>query len=361
MNMPRVESSMTPRENPVAVGAGDLGHVLEVHAVPSAEEDGRHGDGGEGGEDRDAFVGLAGGFVEVEIEGDEEGVAESGEGFLLTDEAVAQVAEVGQHEGADDLAIAVGEAVDDVALGADDLAEVGELGTDGEEIGGEVLGVLLEDAGLDALDLGADAVEDRGVAFDELVDDVVGEAVCTAGDDTGALGAAVGEPLDGAQGLAVEGDEVLLAEEQIELGGGEVFGLREVDGVGDDEEEVLVVLDLGELEGVTQSSMARGWNWKTPSRTSLISSSVGFSRSTQRWRPLSARTRRMASASRSLATSLPSLNTNERIMRGRHGARHGRARQAAGGGDFAVPHELRGEARRGRAGSRCFPGAQAAP
>ena len=39
---------------------------------------------------------------------------------------------------------------------------------------------------------------------------------------------------------------------------------------------------LGEGLTMTQSSMDRGWKWNTSSSTNLVSSGVGFSRSTQR-------------------------------------------------------------------------------
>ena len=70
------------------------------------------------------------------------------------------------------------------------------------------------------------------------------QPVRTAGNDAGAFHHAIDGGLDGFERGAVKRDEVFLAEEEIELGGGELVRAREIDGVGDDEEIRFVVLDL---------------------------------------------------------------------------------------------------------------------
>ena len=233
------------------MGGFEFGHVLEVHAKPAADHDRGQRDGGEGGEEFDAFIGLEGGFVEIDVERHHEALMVAGGGVLEADEVVAQVAKVRQEFRPDELAVAAREPVDDVALGPDDRAEFGEIAADVEEFVDEFFlgGLAGEDVLLEFLEFGAEFLDDGGVVVDEEIEEGVGDAVGPAGADGGALELAVDEGRDGAERGGVEGDEVVAAEEEIELGGVELVGTFEIDGVGDDEEVVLVVLDLGEGAG----------------------------------------------------------------------------------------------------------------
>src|SRR5690242_19629432 len=72
---------------------------------------------------------------------------------------------------------------------------------------------------------------------------------------------------------------------------------------------------LGDGLTVTQSTMESGWKWKTSSRKNLVSSAVGFSRSTQRKRFVSARSVGIRKGSMSLLCKRPCVvNANERII-----------------------------------------------
>ncbi len=185
----------------------------------------------------------------MEVEGDEQLVGVAGGGLLDAHEVVAQVAEVGDHDRADDLGLAVGEAGGDLALGANGGAEGVELAAHGEQAGGEIGGLALEHVLLDLLELGAKLVGHGFVVVHQGVEHEVGEAVGAAGDDAGGLGAAFDDGGDGLERGGVEGDEKFAPEKQVELGGGELIGAVKIHRVHDDEEVLLVVLDLGQGAG----------------------------------------------------------------------------------------------------------------
>jgi hypothetical protein len=77
----------------------------------------------------------------------------------------------------------------------------------------------------------------------------VREAVGTAGDDAAAFRCSIDGGLHGLERRGVKADEIVFAEEDIELGGGKFVCAGEVDRVGDDEEVVFVVLDFRERAG----------------------------------------------------------------------------------------------------------------
>ena len=120
-------------------------------------------------------------------------------GVFEPGEIIAEIAEVGQQDGANEFAVAAGETVDDVALRADDGAQAGEIAADGEELVDEFFlgGIAGEDAFFELLELGAEFVHDRLVVVDEMVEQGVGEAIGAAG---GAFGDALERGGDGAQG-----------------------------------------------------------------------------------------------------------------------------------------------------------------
>ena len=178
-----------------------LGHVVEVHAIPAADHHGGQRDGGERGEELDALVGLEGGLVEVNVERHHQPLVIAGGGGVEAGEVVAQVAEIGQHHGPDELAVAAREPVDDVALRPDDGAQLGEIAAHVEDLGDEGLrgGVLGEDVLLEFLQFLPEFVDDRRVVVDEQVEQGVGEPVGAAGEEAGALRDAVDGAADRAQ------------------------------------------------------------------------------------------------------------------------------------------------------------------
>jgi len=102
----------------------------------------------------------------------------------------------------------------------------------------------LKCVGLDFVELVLEGGERGFVGFGELVEEGVGEAIGAAYDDALAGIAFVGD-LERAQRLAVEGDEVVFTDEQIDLGGLQLF-FADAHGVHDDEQVVLEVLNLGD-------------------------------------------------------------------------------------------------------------------
>ena len=230
----------------VGKGGAQLRHVFKVHAIPSANEHGGEGDGGEGGEGFDALVGLKAGFAQEEVEGDEELVGEGSGSLVDAHEVVAQIAEVGKHDRADEFRFAVGEAVKDVALGAHNLTEGVQFAAGFDEAGGEIDASGGEHEFLDLLHLAPELVDHGLVEVDEVVEEEVGEAVGAFGDGAGGAGAVVNEIGDKLELTAVEGDEEVLAEEEVEFGGGELVGAGEIHRVHDNEEVILVVLELGQ-------------------------------------------------------------------------------------------------------------------
>ena len=175
----------------------------------------------------------------------------TGSRFVEAIEIVAKVAEIREELRADEFAVAAGEPVDDVALRADDRAELGEIAAHVEEFIDERL--LRRVAGQNIffkfLQFGAKFFGDGRIVIDDEVEQRVGDAVGAARTGAGALERSVDERSDGTEGRGVEGDEVVAAEKEIEFGRVEFFRAREIDGVGDDEEVIFVVLDLGERVG----------------------------------------------------------------------------------------------------------------
>jgi hypothetical protein len=132
--------------------------------------------------------------------------------------------------------------------GRTNRAQAGEVVADVEQFVDELLvrRVLREHVILDVLELGAEFFDDGRVIIDEEVDQGVRDAVRSARSDAGALREPLDQRGDGTQRCGTKRDEVVLAQKQIELGGVELVGAREIDGVRDNEQVVLVVLDLGQ-------------------------------------------------------------------------------------------------------------------
>ena len=110
------------------------------------------------------------------------------------------------------------------------------------------LGFAEQDAVLERGQFGRQLVEGGLVVVEEDVEDLVGEQIGRARQGVALLLDAVAHDADAAQGLVVEGDQEIAADEGIELGGLEdVAAVDVVDGVDDHEDVVLVVVDLGPL------------------------------------------------------------------------------------------------------------------
>lgn len=110
-----------------------FGYVCEVYVVLGVDECGWECQCGEGGEDFEVVVGGDVGFVEVEVEGNEELVGVVGGGFVDVDEVVVQVVKVWEYDCVDDFVVVVCEVVDEVVLWVDDLVEVVNFFVDFEE------------------------------------------------------------------------------------------------------------------------------------------------------------------------------------------------------------------------------------
>ena len=170
----------------------------------------------------------------------------AGGGVLEPRQVVAQIAKIREQLRADHLAVAAGQPLDHIALGPHDRAQVGEVAAHVQHLVHQRLvhRLLGEHVLLQVLELRAQLLDHRGVIVDQQVDERVGDPVGAAGAHADALPDAFHQRRHRAQRGGVERHEEVLAEEQIELGGVEFLGAREVDGVRDDEEVVLVILHL---------------------------------------------------------------------------------------------------------------------
>ena len=224
----------------IGPGAGEHRHRFKVHAEPAADEERRNHEGGEGGKHADAFAGFETGFVEVNAEGEDELVGPGSGGGLDALQILAEVAEVRDDDLADERGFALGELGDDTALGADDLAELGELFAEAENAGEEVFGGgTVEGVFFDFLEFAAELVEGGLVGLDHEVEDGVGEAVGSADGLGGVAAGALEGGADGVKVLGMVGEEEGFAEDEVELGGGEFIGAGVVHRVHDEEEVVV--------------------------------------------------------------------------------------------------------------------------
>src|SRR5215210_5138074 len=131
------------------------------------------------------------------------------------------------------------------ALGLDDLAVRDDLLLHVRDVPNRVLGALLEEVVLDHVELVPDLVEHREAVVEEVVEDVVQEVAGTLREELVAQRlvrlAAAEEPRDRQQLDVRQRDEVVVAEEEVELAGVEALDRRVVDGEVEDDEEVLRV------------------------------------------------------------------------------------------------------------------------
>jgi hypothetical protein len=119
---------------------------------------------------------------------------------LDADEVVGEVAHVGEELGAEETGAAGGEGDGELALGAEDLTERGEVLTDVDDALGERLLAAGEDGLLDGFDLAAEFVEGGLEVVDDEVEEGVGEAVGSADEDARGAENAFAAGLDGLEG-----------------------------------------------------------------------------------------------------------------------------------------------------------------
>ena len=200
-------------------------------------------------------------------------------------EVVVDVAEVDGGLRADHRELAAGQAVHDLALGRADAAELHHVALEGEDaVQGLLASGFSKHLHLDELDLVLDRVEAREVVLEHLVEDLVEQEVARP------RGMAACRFLlhwsrdgrDRAHGPLVVRDQVVRAQEDVQLAGDELVGGRvEADAV-DDQRRCTPRSrpPSGWWTSDRQSSMARGWKWKGSSRI-VASLTVGSSRSIQ--------------------------------------------------------------------------------
>jgi hypothetical protein len=197
-------------------------------------------------EDLDDLVGFVGRLVEENVEGEVELVAEARRRRIDAVEIAEQVAEIGKQHGTDELEFAAGDAVDHVALRADNFLQVGHFPFAIAEFLDHVrLGMLGDEDGvLQCVDFLREVVEHGLVGIDHGVEEEVGQAVHAARDGGRIFLDAFDRAGDHGKRFGVVGDEERFADEEVELAGAELVLLVEGDGVHDEVEIILVVLDL---------------------------------------------------------------------------------------------------------------------
>ena len=216
----------------------DLGHALEVHAVPRGDEGHRRRDDRDHGEHLHDLAGPVGRHVEVDLEDAGEGVHVAVGQLADVEEPVVHVAVVGHQVAADELELAPGEALQDLALGADDLAQVEHLLLHLEDLLQRGRIGPFQHLGLQLGDLHAQLLESRLVVVDQRVEQRVGHTVGGAGHVDGAAQAAFLDDRDAPQRHGVVGDQEVLPEEEVQLAGGEGPVLAAVVDRMDDHEQV---------------------------------------------------------------------------------------------------------------------------
>ena len=138
------------------------------------------------------------------------------------------------------------------ALGLDDLAVRDDLLLHVGDVPDDLLRASLEHLVLEAVELVADLVQDREAVVEEVVEDVVEQVAGALSEQLLAkllvVGAAQEEARDGQQLDRRQRDQVVRAEEEVELGRIQALDGLVVDGeVEDGEEIVRVVVDLRAL------------------------------------------------------------------------------------------------------------------
>ena len=139
-------------------------------------------------------------------------------------------------------------------LRLDDLPVADDLLLDVRDVADDLVGAALEDVVLERVEFVSDLVEDRKAVVEEIVEDVVEQVARALAEQLGAqleiLVAAVEEPRHRQQLDVRQRDEVVLADEEIELGGVQALDAFVVDREMENDEEislVSVLVDLGAL------------------------------------------------------------------------------------------------------------------
>ena len=138
------------------------------------------------------------------------------------------------------------------ALRADDLAEVDDLLLDVGDVADDLRRAALEDVLLEALELVAHLAQHREGGVDAVVDDLVEQVAGALGEQLLAellrRAAALEEVLERRHRLVGQRDDVVRADEEVDLGRVQApDGLVEGGEVQDDEEVVVVLVDLRAL------------------------------------------------------------------------------------------------------------------
>src|SRR5882762_3548290 len=231
----------------IAVPPVQLRHVLEVHAVDAGDHGHRPEHGADRGQPLHGLVQAVVDDAEVRVEQALDHVVVLVRGVDDPVEVVVDVAEVDGGLRADDRELAPREPVHELPLRRADAPELADVALEVEDLLEDVGGLRREDLALDRLDALLEEVEVRVVPLEELVEDLIDEEVDAPrqrrDDATRALLLGRDHPRD--RPLVV-GDEIVAAEEHVELARAELAGLvLEADGVEDEEDVRVVVVDLG--------------------------------------------------------------------------------------------------------------------
>src|SRR5439155_15050056 len=140
------------------------------------------------------------------------------------------------------------------SLGLDDLAVADDLLLDVRDIADDLVGAALEDVVLERVELVPDLVEDWEAVVEEIVEDVVEQVARALAEELRAeleiLMTAAEKPRHRQELDVRQGDEVVLADERVELGCVQALDALVVDREVQDDEEVAVVAVLVDLRAL---------------------------------------------------------------------------------------------------------------
>ena len=229
-----------------------VGFFLEVHAPDACQEGQRAEDGGEHRENPHDFVGANPDGRQVKLHEARDRVAVCLDEIHDLYGVVVAVTE--EHLGftADESAFVVKEGIDDIALGPDEAAELGE-GLLAPVKAVDVVGRwFADDDAIEFFDVVAEAFEDRKMIVDDGVGECVREMVGSAfSDEAACVADAVadgGERVS--QRLFLNGEDEVGAEENGDLLDTKFVRLVEVNHLKDDKKVAFVRLNFRALTGM---------------------------------------------------------------------------------------------------------------
>jgi hypothetical protein len=194
-----------------------LGHVLEIHAIPRADHHQRRGDERDHGEEFHDLAGLVRRDVEVDLEDAREGIHVALRKLRDVIQAVVHVAVIRHQVRADELEFTARKMPEHLALRADDLAQVEHLLLHLHDLVERAVRGFLEDVLLEFRDLERQFLEGGFVVFDHRIEQRVRDAVGRARHEAAALHAAVLDVVDTFEMYVVVGDQEILPEKKIQL------------------------------------------------------------------------------------------------------------------------------------------------